>query len=66
MHSKNNYDVFSKENRRRLSSVIFENILKSNISNLIQEEDDVKELREKYSQQLEKLISAKKYIENSL
>ena len=55
-----------KKTEEDLSSVIFENILKSDISKLIEEENDVKELRDKYSQQLEKLNSAKKYIENSL
>ena len=55
-----------KKTEEDLSSVIFENILKSDISKLIEEEDNVKELRNKYSQQLEKLNSAKKYIEKSL
>ncbi len=55
-----------KKTEEELSSVIFEKIQKTNISYLIDEEKNISDLRKKYSQQLDKINSAKKYIESSL
>jgi vacuolar protein sorting-associated protein 1 len=49
-----------------LSSIVFEEILKNNILDLVQEKDNIKELREKYLLKLNKIKSVKKYIDYSL
>ena len=55
-----------KKTEEELPSIIFEQILKNDIPSLIEEESDIRDLRKEYSQQLEKINSAKKYIESSL
>ena len=55
-----------KKTEEELPSIIFEQILKNDISSLIEEESDIRDLRKEYSQQLEKINSAKKYIESSI
>ena len=55
-----------KQTIDNLSSIVFEEILKNNILDLVQEEDNIKELREKYLVKLNKIKSVKKYIDDSL
>ena len=49
-----------------LSSILFEEILKNNIIDLVQEKDNIKELRDKYLIKLKKIKNVKKYIDDSL
>ena len=49
-----------------LSSIVFEEILKNNILDLVQEKDNIKELRDKYLIKLNKIKNVKKYIDDSL